>query len=151
MDFDVISPDQQKQIFIPSNNLILLWYLPAQTCILQAFDWWDGPLQVRPPLEGAGLLQALLRYCLPLPQLLLQGPNDPQADQWPLTKSKVKKNAWNKLTARIDALINKDENLIFQTEEALYLKNVTDIFVKVIIRWGSKGGGVGRAPTLVYS
>ena len=48
-------------------------------------------------------------------------------------------------------MINKDENLIFQTEEALYLKNVTNISVKVIIRWGSKGGGVGRAPTLVYS
>ena len=103
---------------------MLLQYLPAQACILQVFDWWDGPLQVLPPLEGAGLLQALLRYCLPLPQLLLQGPNDPQGDQCPLTTSKgrKKRHDGNKLTAHIDALINKDENLIFQTEESPYLK-----------------------------
>ena len=54
------------------------------------------------------------------------------------------------MTARIDALINKEENLNFQTEEAPYLKKVTDIFVKVIISWGSKGDGLVRAPTLVY-
>ena len=49
--------------------------LPAHACVLQAFDSCDGPLQLFPPLDAGGLLQVLLRYCIPPPQGLLHEPN----------------------------------------------------------------------------
>ena len=68
-------------------------YLPGHPCVLQAFDCWDCPGQVLPLGDGAGLSQALLRYWVPPPHVLLHGPNELHEDQWPSTKrSKLKLN-----------------------------------------------------------
>ena len=63
-------------------------YLPGHPWVLQVFVCWDGPVQCLPPLEGAGLSQALVRYREPPSQVLVHWLYCPHGDQWPLTGEK---------------------------------------------------------------
>ncbi len=61
------------------------WYkIPiGQACVLQFWDSDELPGHVRPPLDGAGLLQSLERLWVPPPHVLLQMPKVDQAPQFP--------------------------------------------------------------------
>lgn len=77
-------------LFLPNGFIITerisQIHLPGHRWILHAFDWSDGPRQLFPPADGGGLLQVLLRYCIPPPQDLLHSPKEVQDDHWPSTK-----------------------------------------------------------------
>ena len=47
--------------------------------------WVNGPVQDLPPYFGAGAVQLLCRFRVPVPQVLLQEPHAPQLDQPPCT------------------------------------------------------------------
>jgi len=44
------------------------------------------PVQFAPPLDGAGLSQSLVRFCVPAPQVTLQVEVEVQAPQFPFSK-----------------------------------------------------------------
>ena len=49
--------------------------------------FWEtlGPVQLPPPQEGLGLVQYLVKFCIPPPHVLLHGPVDIQELHPPLT------------------------------------------------------------------
>lgn len=53
--------------------------------VAQAVFWTFCPSQKAPPLRGAGLVQLLLRFCQPRPQLALQTDHSVHVDHPPFT------------------------------------------------------------------
>ena len=72
---------------IPRNNKINIKLLPSQLCVLHVLVCLDGPrpLQSVPPFAGRGLLHKRERSCVPLPHVLLQGPQSLHSEYPPCT------------------------------------------------------------------
>ena len=85
MDLSQTSSNKALRKGVNQNVCICL---PEHPWVLHAIDCWDGPRQCLPPLEGAGLSQALFRYCEPPPQVLVHWLYCPHGDQWPSTGKK---------------------------------------------------------------
>lgn len=64
------------------------WLPGGQTRMLQSRAWLAGPLHSRPSLDFGGLLQSLDLSCVPVPQVMLQGPKDVQSPHLPSTRKK---------------------------------------------------------------
>lgn len=62
--------------------------LPGQGRVLQGRSCREEPGQALPPFRGDGFVQPRVRCCLPVPQSVLQAPQELQVDQPPLTKRK---------------------------------------------------------------
>ena len=72
-------------------QFILFVYLPGHFCVLQYSLKELDPEQLRPPQEGAGQLQLLDRYLVPVPHDLLQVDQAAQDPQLPFTvKAKLR-------------------------------------------------------------
>ena len=62
------------------------WLPGGQTRMLQSRAWLAGPSHSSPPLDFGGLLQSLDLSCVPIPQVMLQGPKDVQSPHLPSTR-----------------------------------------------------------------
>ena len=58
--------------------IVYICILPGQQSVLHIFWKTLGPVQLLPPQEGLGLVQYLVKFCIPPPHVLLHGPVDIQ-------------------------------------------------------------------------
>ena len=69
-----------------SNILLQVSLVPGQELVLQSNDSNDGPKQLLPPPDGAGLEHVRVLVFCPTPQVLVHDEYPPHPDHCPLTE-----------------------------------------------------------------